>query len=124
MRKNDVNLKFIQMEISRLKCICDEGITQANDNNSWDWRDLMTAPGRRAMTIGIFLIVLNQCCGCFAMLNYTANIFKEAGSNMSANVAAIIVGIIQLLGAFLATNLVDLAGRKVMFKNFRKIIEI
>lgn len=85
--------------------------TQADGKILWNWRDLM--PARRAMTIGFVLIVLNQCCGCFAMLNYTADIFQEAGSEMPANEAAIIVGVIQFLGAFLATFIVDWIGRKV-----------
>lgn len=101
------------MEINRLKCICDETKRQADGKNTLNLKNLTTAPGRRAMTIGIVLIALNQCCGCFAMLNYAANIFKEAGTEMPANVAAIVVGIIQLFGAFLATYLVDWAGRKV-----------
>lgn len=64
------------MEINKLKGICDETKRQANGKNSLNWTDLMAAPGRYAMTIGIVLIVLNQCCGCFAMINYTANIFE------------------------------------------------
>lgn len=109
-----MDFKFIQMEINKLKCICDEMKTHANGKNSWSWTDLKTAPGRRAMTIGIVLIALNQCSGCFAMLNYTADIFKEAGSNMSPNTSAIVIGVIQLLGAFFATYLVDWTGRKVI----------
>lgn len=114
MRNSDENIKLVQMEINRLKCICDEIKTQANGKNSWNWCDMITAPGRQAMTIGIVLIVLNQCCGCFAMLNYTATIFQEAESNMSPNVSAIIVGVIQLLGSYIATNLVERTGRKVI----------
>lgn len=113
LRQNDANLKFIQTEINKLKCICDETKGQADGEIALNLVDLMTAPGRRAMTIGIVLIALNQCCGCFAMLNYAANIFKEAGTEMPANVAAIVVGVIQFLGAFSATYLVDWAGRKV-----------
>lgn len=115
LRENDANVKFIQMEINKLKCICDESKRQADGKNSLNLKDLMTTPGRRAMTIGIVLIGLNQCCGCFAMLNYAANIFKEAGTELPVNVAAIVVGLIQLLGAFLATYLVDWTGRKVCF---------
>lgn len=73
---------------------------------------------RKAILIGVFLAWLNQFCGCFAMLNYTATIFAEAGSNLTPNMSAIIVGIIQLLGAYISTFLVDRAGRKVSFINF------
>lgn len=69
---------------------------------------------RKAIFIGAVLVWLNQFCGCFAMLNYTANIFAESGSNLSPNMSAIIVGVIQLFGAWISTFLVDRAGRKVL----------
>lgn len=65
------------------------------------------------MIIGIVLVTLNQFCGCFAMINYTATIFKDSGSNLSPNMSAIVVGTIQLIGAYCSTVLVDRAGRKV-----------
>lgn len=48
------------------------------------------------------------------MLNYTALIFRESGSTISPNFSAIIVGIIQLLGTYVATFSVDRCGRKVL----------
>ena len=77
-----------------------------------------TPAAKKALTIGIALIMLNQLCGCFAMLNYTASIFSESGSNLTPNMAAIVVGLIQLLGACFSTMLVDRAGRKVLLKRF------
>lgn len=65
------------------------------------------------MIIGITLMTLVQFSGMFVMLNYAATIFADAGSSMSPNMAAIIVGCIQLLGTFTSTNLVEKAGRKV-----------
>lgn len=65
------------------------------------------------MAIGICLMVLNQFCGCFAMLNYTATIFEAAGSTLSPNASAIIVGFIQIVGSYFPTLLADRAGRKV-----------
>jgi hypothetical protein len=57
---------------------------------------------------------LNQFSGCFALMNYTANIFKESGSNMSPNESSIVVAFIQLLGSYAATFLVDKCGRKIL----------
>ena len=59
-------------------------------------------------------MALNQFCGCFAMLNFTAMIFKESGSTMSPNVSSIIVGGIQIIGSMFPTFLVDRLGRKLM----------
>lgn len=48
------------------------------------------------------------------MLNYTATIFRESGSTISPQFSAIIVGLIQLLGTYVATFLVDRLGRKIL----------
>lgn len=83
------------------------------DGNGFNFSDILTNPGRKAFIIGTVLALVNQFCGCFAILNYTANIFQEAGSNMSPNMSAIVVGSIQFLGSVVATSLVDRTGRKV-----------
>ena len=48
------------------------------------------------------------------MLNYTAIIFLESGSTLTPNMSAIVVGIIQLIGAYVSTILVDRLGRKFL----------
>lgn len=73
-----------------------------------------TRAGRKAFMIGMALISMHELCGCFTMLNYTAMIFRESGSTISPNFSAIIVGIIQLLGTYVATFSVDRFGRKVL----------
>lgn len=100
----------IQSEILKLQ----KSIGDSKLGSSFEWLDLISGPGRKAMIIGIVLASINQMCGCFAMLNYTANIFEEAGSSLSPNMAAIIVSVIQVIGSSTATILVDRAGRKVI----------
>ncbi|XP_055326316.1 facilitated trehalose transporter Tret1-2 homolog isoform X3 [Sitodiplosis mosellana] len=60
-------------------------------------------------------IILTNFSGVSAMLNYTASIFEEAGSNLHPNISTIVVGAIQLFGTAIATKLVDLAGRKSLY---------
>lgn len=48
------------------------------------------------------------------MLNFTATIFKDAGSSLSPNASSIMVGVIQLIGSAIATMLVEKCGRKFM----------
>lgn len=86
---------------------------EQNSGNALKWSDFKRGPARKAMLIGIVLVALNQFSGCVAMLNYTATIFQEAGSNLSPNISAICVGAIELVGSYVAMNLVDRAGRKV-----------
>ena len=56
---------------------------------------------------------LHEFSGIFTMINYTATIFAESGSQIQPNMSAIIVGAIQLVGTFVSTRLVDRQGRKV-----------
>lgn len=86
------------------------------------WSDFTTKTARRAMTIGVVLVTVNQFSGCFAMMNYTATIFEESGSNFSPNMSAIVVGAVQLIGAVVSVNFVDRAGRKVKISFFSFII--
>lgn len=60
-------------------------------------------------------MTLNQFCGIFSMLNYTASIFEQAGSSLSPSMSAIIVAFIQVLGSYTATLLVERAGRKILY---------
>lgn len=60
-------------------------------------------------------MALNQFCGVFAMMNFTATIFNESGSTLSPNVSSIIAGGTMIIGAVLCTFLVEKAGRKMLF---------
>lgn len=73
-----------------------------------------TRAGRKAFLIGVGLTLLHELCGCFTMLNYTATIFRESGSSISPEFSAIILGVIQLFGTYVATFLVDRSGRKIL----------
>lgn len=118
MSGKEKDYELIQQEISKLKSTFGSIITEKfAGENSLKWSDFTTKTSRNAMMIGLVLVALNQFCGCFAMLNYSANIFKESGSNMSPNTSAIVVGVIQLLGSYVSTILVDRAGRRVMTQN-------
>jgi hypothetical protein len=52
--------------------------------------------------------------GCYALLSYASLIFQEAGSTLSPNISAIIIGCIQVVGVYLSTFLVDRAGRRFL----------
>lgn len=106
--------KLVQIEINKLRNKIHREEEEIK-KNTFKWSNLTTKSVRKAMKIGIVLIVLNEFSGCSAMLNYTANIFEEAGSNMHPNISAIVIGVIQVFGTIIATNLVDHVGRKVNF---------
>lgn len=103
-------------ELEKLKVSFSEtkNVGPTSENGPLEWKDFNNKIARKAFIIGIALMALNQFCGCFAMLNYTATIFKQSGSSLSPTVSAIIVGFIQIIGSYISTMLVELAGRKIL----------
>ncbi|CAD7088661.1 unnamed protein product [Hermetia illucens] len=73
-------------------------------------RDFLKPAAVRGLLVSLVVLFLNQASGLFALINYTSNIFEMSGSSMDPNTCTIIVGAIQLLGTFFATNYVDKMG--------------
>lgn len=48
------------------------------------------------------------------LVNYSTKIFDEASSNLSTIVSSIIVALIQLIGSYIATLLIERMGRKTL----------
>lgn len=78
------------------------------------YRDFCTPHARKAFAIGVFLLWLKTFAGLYVMVTYAGQIFAAAGSAMSPNAAAIVIGAIQLAGTWLAIVLVDRSGRRVL----------
>lgn len=68
----------------------------------------------KGLVISLGLFAGQQLCGIFAMVSYTETIFRVAGSSLSPNMAAIIIGVIQLVGSYLSTSLIERAGRRLL----------
>ena len=75
---------------------------------------LQTRSTRKGLTISLLLVANLQLSAPLAIFSYTATIFKDAGSDLSPDMCSIIVGIIQILAALLATVLLDRAGRRLL----------
>jgi len=60
------------------------------------------------------LMAAQQLSGINAVIFYTKDIFKESGSTISPDIAAIIVGAVQVLATYASTILVDRAGRRAL----------
>jgi hypothetical protein len=101
--------KLVELELSKLNSfVNDRGETVS-------LKQMLCAKGtRRALIIGLVLAANQQLCGVFAVISYTVNIFQEAGSDLSPNVATILIGALQLGGSCLSSLLIDKAGRKIL----------
>lgn len=105
----------LQVELKKLKSTYSDMHGTNTTNTALTLDDFKSREAKRSLIIALSLITLNQMCGCFSMVNYTATIFVEAGSSMEPNLAAIFVGATQLLGSYLSLVLVDRTGRKVRY---------
>lgn len=63
------------------------------------------------------LITFPSATGSIVLVNYATKIFVEADSSISPILSSIIVSLIQLIGAYIATFLVEKVGRKVRIVN-------
>lgn len=69
---------------------------------------------KRALTISLVLVFLIQFSGINAVIFYTSEIFGMANTGISATVATIIVGAMQVAATFVASMTVDSLGRKFL----------
>jgi SP family facilitated glucose transporter-like MFS transporter 8 len=78
-------------------------------------RDLVSSKGiRKALTVSLGLMIFQQLSGVNAVIFYSVDIFNAAGSTLDPNVAAIIVGVVQVVVTYIASAVVDRAGRRVL----------
>ncbi|XP_075212809.1 facilitated trehalose transporter Tret1-like [Lycorma delicatula] len=68
----------------------------------------------KSLFISLGLMVFQQMSGINAVIFYSVDIFKAAGSTLDPSVCAIIVGVIQVIATYSAMMLVDRAGRRIL----------
>ncbi|KAH9633143.1 hypothetical protein HF086_013766 [Spodoptera exigua] len=72
----------------------------------------------KAFWVALIVNLTREFCGCIAVLVYASHIFAEAGKDPSTSIAlspnkqSILLAAVQIIGSFLACQLVDRAGRK------------
>lgn len=75
--------------------------------------DLFKSKGNiRALISSLGLMLFQQFSGINAVIFYTVNIFESAGSKIDSNLATILVGVVQVILAYVATLIMEKAGRK------------
>ncbi|XP_054085996.1 facilitated trehalose transporter Tret1-like [Zeugodacus cucurbitae] len=84
---------------------------QANAN-TLTWHDFCNKRAVIAFGNGLVLMWLNVFCGSYALLYYTSSIFVAARTELHPDTNTIIVGLVQVIGVYTATILVDRFGRR------------
>jgi len=85
------------------------------ERNSGALRELfLTRTGRHGLIVVLALFTVQQFCGVIAIINFTVDIFEEAGSSVAPTTATIIIGGLQLIGVCASSVVVDRAGRRIL----------
>lgn len=114
LQKTDEHQIFVELEFHKIQTTLAKDQIESQNRTSIALSDFMKKPAPKALMLGVVLIVLNTYNGNITLSNYTKHIFDETGSNLSTDLSAIVVAIIQIVGVFAATQLVDRLGRRLL----------
>lgn len=67
-----------------------------------------------ALICSLGLMLFQQFSGINAVIFYTNNIFRSAGSDIDPVIATIIVGVVQTVATVISSMLLDKAGRRIL----------
>jgi len=82
--------------------------------DSSTWRNFLEPSALKPLGVTLILILFQQTSGVNAVQSYTVKIFQAASPNLDANLATIIIGVVQVVFVFLSMLLVDRVGRKIL----------
>ncbi|XP_076665642.1 facilitated trehalose transporter Tret1-2 homolog [Andrena cerasifolii] len=68
----------------------------------------------RGFIIAYGLMIFQQLSGVNTVIFYSSDIFTKAGKSLNPKYASIIVGVMQIVGVFLSTLIVDRLGRRIL----------
>ncbi|XP_011181201.2 facilitated trehalose transporter Tret1-like [Zeugodacus cucurbitae] len=87
---------------------------QKSQSDAVTLRDFFTKRALRALTIANTVILINIVTGSFTLLSYMSTIFVAVKTDIHPDTNTVIIGVVQILGAYIAIILVDRFGRKVL----------
>lgn len=117
IRKTDAHQLETLEELAKVKNIAADGEIEANQMIPLRWADFKTEHARKALKIGIVLVLLSTCNGLVFIQYYTTMTFEVAGLgdlNISISKMSILsVFAITFVAKLGAMQMVDHLGRKV-----------
>lgn len=76
---------------------------------------LVNKQSLKGLGTGLCLTSIVVMSGTFAITTYASKVFKESNVDFDANLSAIIMGVLQLLGTSVSSVLIDSWGRRKVF---------
>ncbi|KAG8243821.1 hypothetical protein J6590_038301 [Homalodisca vitripennis] len=71
-----------------------------------------TTAAKKALVIGIGVMVFQQLSGINSVIFYTTSIFTSAGASLNPSIQTIIVGIVAVVVTYISTLIIDRMGRR------------
>uniref|UniRef100_A0A0A1WK54 Facilitated trehalose transporter Tret1 n=1 Tax=Zeugodacus cucurbitae TaxID=28588 RepID=A0A0A1WK54_ZEUCU len=87
---------------------------QKSQSDAVTLRDFFTKRSLRALLIANTVFFINVATGSFTLLSYMSTIFVAVKTDIHPDTNTVIIGVVQILGAYIAIILVDRFGRKVL----------
>lgn len=75
---------------------------------------LRSVQGKKSSTICFMLMFYQQLSGINAVMFYSGDIFKDAGSTIQPELCATIIGVVQVIATLFSSWSIDKLGRKVL----------
>ncbi|XP_014356192.2 facilitated trehalose transporter Tret1 [Papilio machaon] len=94
--------------------IRDIALSDAEIGKDSSMAELFSLKYMKSIFICLGLMAFQQLSGINAVIFYTVKIFKMSGSSIDENLSTIIVGLVNFISTFIATALIDRAGRKIL----------
>lgn len=114
IRKTDAHqLETLEQELGKIKHAAVDCGINAIEMNPLKWADFKTQHARKALTIGISLVVLNTCSGVTFMKSRSIIALHRGPLYFTEIEGSLTMATVAVLGASAATQLVDRIGRKV-----------
>ncbi|CAL1687683.1 unnamed protein product [Lasius platythorax] len=101
----------ITEELAMIEKIHQKSI-ESEQNNTFS--ELMKRNNLKPLLISLGLMFFQQMSGINAVIFYTVQIFKDAGSTIDENLSTIIIGIVNFISTFAAATVIDRLGRKML----------
>ncbi|XP_025264837.1 facilitated trehalose transporter Tret1 isoform X3 [Camponotus floridanus] len=104
----------ITEELSMIEKIHQESLEIERNSSQSTFSELMKRGNLKPLLISLGLMLFQQMSGINAVIFYTVQIFKDAGSTIDENVSTIIIGIVNFIATFVAAGVIDKLGRKML----------
>ncbi|CAG9581335.1 unnamed protein product [Danaus chrysippus] len=92
----------------------DIALSDAEVGSDLKFKEILKMKYMKSILIALGLMLFQQLSGINAVIFYTVKIFNMSGSSVDGNLSTIIVGLVNFISTFLATALIDRAGRKIL----------